>query len=59
MEKPVAPPSGQEIAPFSNAFFALIPTERTKAMRTFIPWQIWRFLVINLRMLRIISISHE
>lgn len=35
------------------------PTRRTVAMRTFIPWQLWRFVVINLRMFRMIAKSHD
>lgn len=36
-----------------------VPTGRTIGLRTFIPWQLVRFLVINLRMLRIISRGHH
>ncbi len=35
------------------------PTPRTVFLRTFIPWQLWRFLLINLRMLGIIRASHK
>jgi hypothetical protein len=31
-----------------------IPTRRTVWLRTFLPWQLWRFVRINLRMLRVI-----
>jgi hypothetical protein len=34
------------------------PTRATVFLRTFIPWQLWRFLVINLKMLGIIRASH-
>jgi hypothetical protein len=34
------------------------PTRATVFFRTFIPWQIWRFIVINLKMLGIIKASH-
>lgn len=30
------------------------PTAWTVFLRTFVPWQIWRFVRINLKMLRII-----
>jgi hypothetical protein len=40
-------------------FFVPAPTARTRALRTFIPWQIWRFIVINLRMFRMIAKSHS
>lgn len=46
-------------APYSPASFIPVPTARTRALRTFVPWQLWRFVVINLRMLRMISKSHH
>jgi len=41
------------------AFFATKPTRGTVFLRTFIPWQIWRFLRINLKMMTIIARSHR
>lgn len=35
------------------------PTRRTVWLRTFIPWQLWRFVRINLRMIGIIFASHK
>lgn len=35
------------------------PTKTTLFFRTFVPWQFWRFLSINWRMLRIIGRSHQ
>lgn len=52
-ERPTSP------APIEDGRFAPRPTHRTMAMRTFIPWQILRFAVINLRMFRIIARSHD
>lgn len=46
-------------APYSAASFIPVPTARTRALRTFVPWQLWRFVVINLRMLRMIAKSHD
>jgi len=40
-------------------FYATKPTRTTVFMRTFVPWQMWRFAVINLRMLRMIRLSHR
>ncbi len=34
------------------------PTRRTLFLRTFLPWQLWRFVRINLKMLGIIRSSH-
>ena len=28
-------------------------------MQTFLPWQLWRFAVINLKMLKMIRLSHS
>jgi hypothetical protein len=36
-----------------------LPTATTRFFRTFLPWQFVRFVVINLKMLRIISKSHD
>ena len=46
-------------APYSDASFIPVATPRTRALRTFLPWQLWRFVVINLRMLRMIAKSHD
>jgi len=35
------------------------PTWVTRFFRTFLPWQFVRFVVINLKMLRIIALSHR
>jgi hypothetical protein len=35
------------------------PTRRTLFMRTFVPWQLWRFAAINLKMVGIIRRSHR
>ena len=40
-------------------FYATKPTRFTVFLRTFIPWQMVRFAVINLKMLGIISRSHH
>jgi hypothetical protein len=38
---------------------AQVPTRWTRRLRTFIPWQLVRFAVINLRMLRLIARGHH
>lgn len=42
----------------NQADYATRPTRRTLFWRTFIPWQLWRFAVINLKMIGIIRRSH-
>ncbi|MGE3275535.1 MAG: hypothetical protein AB7O67_10515 [Vicinamibacterales bacterium] len=39
--------------------YATLPTGGTRFWRTFLPWQVWRFVWINLKMIRIISKSHR
>lgn len=43
----------------AQAFFATKPTALTRFLRTSIPWQMFRFLAINLKMVRIILKSHH
>jgi hypothetical protein len=40
-------------------FYATKPTRWTRFLRTFIPWQIVRFIVINLKMMILIRRSHK
>lgn len=35
------------------------PTTFTRFWRVFVPWQLWRFIAINVRMLRIIGRGHR
>jgi hypothetical protein len=39
--------------------FSTKPTDFTKSLRTSILWQLFRFAVINLKMIRIIRKSHH
>lgn len=47
------------LKPYDDGFFASYPTRFTRFLRTFIPYQFIRFLVINLKMIRMISKSHK
>jgi len=40
-------------------FYATKPTRWTRFLRTFLPWQIVRFIVINLKMMILIRRSHK
>lgn len=42
-----------------NAPYVTRPNRRTVFLRTFVPWQAWRFVVINLKMIGIIRRSHR
>lgn len=51
-------PSSFEREQKAQAFFATKPTAMTRFLRTCVPWQMVRFLVINLKMVRVIHKSH-
>jgi hypothetical protein len=40
-------------------FYAPKPTRWTLFLRTFLPWQMWRFVLINVKMIGIIRRSHQ
>jgi hypothetical protein len=42
------------VAEINTNVYATQPTRFTLFMRTFLPWQIWRFFSINLRMMKLI-----
>ena len=42
----------------TESFYATRPTGFTVFLRTFLPWQMIRFAVINLKMILIIARSH-
>jgi len=41
------------------AYYATRPTAWTRYLRTSLPWQLVRFAIINLKMIRVIRISHR
>ncbi len=43
----------------NESFYATRPTGFTVFLRTFLPWQLVRFAVINLKMILIIGRSHR
>ena len=44
-------------SPYQQAYYPPVPTGFTRYMRTSIIWQLYRFLVINVKMLRLMSKS--
>ncbi len=42
-----------------QSFYASRPTRFTVFLRTFLPWQAWRFVRINMRMFRAIAKSRH
>ncbi|MGB8267168.1 MAG: hypothetical protein WCE44_12625 [Candidatus Velthaea sp.] len=45
--------------PQNEGSYVPLPTPHTKALRTFLPWQIYRFILINVKMFEMITKSHE
>ena len=50
--------TAHERADLRREFFATKPTGFTRFLRTFLPYQMLRFAIINLKMIRIISRGH-
>jgi hypothetical protein len=44
--------------PYQQAYYPPMPTRFTRLMRTNVLWQAVRFVVINLKMLRLMRKSH-
>jgi hypothetical protein len=40
--------------PYQQAYYPPVPTKATKYMRTFVIWQLYRFIVINLKILKLL-----
>ena len=45
--------------PYQQAYYPPAPTRFTRFMRTCVAWQLIRFIVINLKMLKLLSRSHH
>jgi hypothetical protein len=54
---PAAAASGSAKVTARTAPYATRPTRWTLFTRTFVPWQLWRFARINLKMIQIIRSS--
>ena len=52
-----APASSPSKVTAQSAPYVTRPTRMTLFLRTFLPWQLWRFARINLKMIRIIHRS--
>jgi len=45
--------------PYEQCFYAPTPTKGTRRMRQSVFWQLWRFVAINLKMLKLMAKSHH
>jgi len=43
-----------ERQPYEQSFYPAVPTRFTKAMRTNLLWQLFRFVILNIKMLRMV-----
>jgi len=44
---------------YTEFSYATIPTRFTKFMRRCIIWQAWRWLILNIKILRIVAFGHS
>lgn len=45
--------------PYQQSYYPPKPTRFTRFMRTCVPWQLTRFLVINIKMIKLMARSHH
>ncbi len=45
--------------PYQQAYYPPKPTAMTQYMRIFLPWQLIRFVVINMKMIKLMRKSHH
>lgn len=45
--------------PYQQAYYPPVPTGFTRHMRSNVIWQLWRFLVINIKILKLMFSSHH
>jgi hypothetical protein len=45
--------------PYEQAFYPPRPTAFTRYMRTSVLWQFFRFIAINIKMLKLMARSHD
>lgn len=49
----------EKFIPYSETSFVTIPDKSTKFFRKFVLWQVYRFFVLNLKMMRIVIGGHS
>lgn len=52
-------PIREQQAHLESSFYATKPTKKTRWLRTFFPFQVLRFLSLNVRMVKMIKMSHK
>ena len=54
-----APARAKNKEPYQQAYYPPVPTRFTRHMRTNPVWQLWRFVVINLKIFQLMFRSHH
>lgn len=49
----------KRLTPYSEISFVTVPGKSTRFFRKFIPWQIIRFIVLNIKMIKIVAGGHS
>ncbi|MFM1930878.1 MAG: hypothetical protein RL226_181 [Bacteroidota bacterium] len=49
----------ERFQPYSEQSFATVPGKSTRFFRRFLPWQIYRFIVLNLKIMKIVIGGHS
>jgi len=52
-------PKSSNREPYEQAYYPPTPTGFTRYMRTSIAWQLYRFMVINFKILKLMMKSHH
>ncbi|MCK9450779.1 MAG: hypothetical protein M0Q90_03745 [Bacteroidales bacterium] len=47
------------VVPYSEESYPPMPTANTQFWRRFVPWQLIRFFVLNIKILRIVAGGHS
>ncbi|MDY0076379.1 MAG: hypothetical protein RBR87_03810 [Bacteroidales bacterium] len=47
------------VVPYSDESYPPLPTNKTLFWRRFVPWQLIRFFVLNIKILRIVAGGHS
>lgn len=45
-------------SPYEQGYFPPVPTGFTKFIRTCVVWQFMRFIIINIKMMKVVAKSH-
>ncbi len=45
--------------PYQQAYYPPVPTGITRYLRTSVVWQLYRFVIINLKMMKLMTRSHH